>query len=841
MSDSAKPIVVITGTQKAKPSAPTEYILQVRVVSTDGDPGTTYCVARRFSQFEKLHEKIKDVLRESEADETMAFLPKMRVVKVFPPGTPSSVVTLTRSRYLEQYLEVCIEAFFSSPEGKSSSECAVLGSVQNVIQNFLSQSQHPAKSHSRGTVPWAVQKLQRRVRAHRGNEGRSSKANRHKASNVNATTSSPESTPQWFSPNRARELHLSCFGYLEKRGQRYSTWKRRWCELDNNALKYYKDDPRRYCLLGCVPLTPFTVVSTASSPQHRSKAEKSTRGKHEFTVHTGGRSLRCRVPDASLCELWCTNIRSVCAQLRSDAGEVPAARTPPVARGRTGKSVEKKAPTSVREADSVSRSRSTSDAGTNTSGSMGDCLISVQMVESEKPLAEGAYGRIELATLSGAPVVVKSALGSGQIKAALDQLDNEIKSLQQLNHPNIVRFLGLYRPVSAPSPSVVLEYCENESLWDTLRKAELSPWGGGRTPLDATTMLRILRDVCAGMAFVHSHNFIHRDLKSSNVLLDRGMNAKIADFGLVVKAKSSAAGDHLHSEHDAHVGSPGEKFAGTLEWMAPELLDGSDGGYTDSVDVYSFGIVASEVLSGRAPYSERQESKLSLVAAILDDGVTPFIPQWAHRDTSAKPLPAPKFMPAAEPSLGEGLAASNSSIASVIAQALSRDPRKRPSFHDMVLFFNELADLPAEVKVNLFDLARIEAALVLQARTAPSNKQRHRRASATKPTTQDDNVPEQPSHFLGALLDVTTLAHLVVDSHSQTYNASRAFDCKRGFDSSSTEETAVLLVPTLQLLVRLLTSERSVRDLDLVQRWVARTQTKRPTTTAPRCQVVLRA
>lgn len=264
---------------------------------------------------------------------------------------------------------MCIENFFI-PSGTTTATTEQQGTLQKLrdaINAFLSSSHAPAKSLRRGSIPWAVNKLQSYIRTHHDNEpgaagfgsgvgdqdqrgGASQSGGAENSSTSLSSSSSPNVVPRWFSPDRARTMQLEFFGYLEKRGQMNSTWKRRWCELDAKALKYYKDDQRRSCLLGCIPLSHFTVVSSSSidlssrgsptssslghgeSKRHSAatvsqptspsgtKASSPRRGKFEFVVHTRGRSLRCRVPEADLCLRWCARIREACARLR------PAAR-----------------------------------------------------------------------------------------------------------------------------------------------------------------------------------------------------------------------------------------------------------------------------------------------------------------------------------------------------------------------------------------------------------------------------------------------------------------------------------------------------------------------------------
>eukprot|EP00750_Incisomonas_marina_P013784 INCI17540.3.p1 GENE.INCI17540.3~~INCI17540.3.p1 ORF type:complete len:884 (+),score=122.29 INCI17540.3:551-3202(+) len=821
-----------------------------------------------------------------------------------------------------------------------------LQKLRDAINNFLSSRHAPAKSHRRGSIPWAVNKLQSYIRPHPENEPGASSGSEigdqdqgSASLSGRAEYSTSPNVPRWFSPDRARNMQLEFFGFLEKRGQMNNTWKRRWCELDAKALKYYKDDQRRSCLLGCIPLSHFTVVSAsidlgklspaslprgddeskrdsaaASLPSSPSGTKASPRHtKFEFVVHTRGRSLRCRVPEPDLCQRWCARIREACARLR------PAARLNSVVNGTSNVQGSKPTapPTTRQKSPKLSQmahgfpEQQQSPEGP-AHGPINAPIYSMADLEvSPESLAEGTYGLIQRASLWGTPVVVKSArgggigtstggsrhpnkvavssgnLGSGATGAA-DQLANEIRALQQLRHPNIVLFLGLCSASSA-SPgrsreaasisrqSLVIEYCENSSLWNLLRTLETSPWEGlsqgpSHTHLDtpsiskhslrSRTMLRILRDICAGMACIHANGLVHRDLKSSNILLDRGLTAKVADLGLIVKARSAEAGRGRGSSYSSDESSEGledtGQFAGTLEWMAPELVEGSDGGYNPAVDVYSFGVVAAEVLSGRAPYSERGESKLKLVASILDEGAMPDIPAWSQSATPVS-LASPSVSTPASPS---GTSGQGNSLAKVVVQTLSRDPRKRPAFQRLAKYFGSLCTLSPFDLFKRFDIARVEHAVSFRppAMLAPEatvsqvkgssggtgsvssaerrklqRRQRRQREKAQQQNANRHQV-DQPSHRIRALREIAQLAAWAVQHQVNITSIANSQGTQRhaadiGVDASTVQnpyefspehadEVVVLLVPTLQLLTRLVVPVNGMSGVQQLQGWV---------------------
>lgn len=176
-------------------------------------------------------------------------------------------------------------------------------------------------------------------------------------------------------------------------------------------------------------------------------------------------------------------------------------------------------------------------------------------------------GSVYRGVIDETPVAVKQIQGD---------VSQQIGLLQKLNHFNLVRLSGLC--VTESRSYLVFEYADNGSLADYLQSNSpvLSWW----------QRLEIALDVANGLGYLHNYAvpaYVHKDIKSSNVLLDRNFRAKIANFGL---AKSAGEGFAVTK----HV-------VGTKGYMAPEYL--AKGLVTPKLDIFAFGVVMLELLSGK--------------------------------------------------------------------------------------------------------------------------------------------------------------------------------------------------------------------------------------------------
>ncbi|PUZ74777.1 hypothetical protein GQ55_1G092400 [Panicum hallii var. hallii] len=218
-------------------------------------------------------------------------------------------------------------------------------------------------------------------------------------------------------------------------------------------------------------------------------------------------------------------------------------------------------------------------------------------LREENVIGSGGSGkvyRVHLGGRVGAVVAVKKLWSRGKAEEKLDkEFDSEVRILGDIRHNNIVSLLCYIS--SEDTKLLVYEYMENGSLDRWLHPRD--PAGAGATaPLDWPTRLGIAIDAARGLSYMHHESaqpIMHRDVKSSNILLDPGFRAKIADFGLArILVKSG------EPESVSAVG-------GTFGYMAPECGRGVK--VNQKVDVYSFGVVLLELATGRVANDDRAE------------------------------------------------------------------------------------------------------------------------------------------------------------------------------------------------------------------------------------------
>ncbi|KAI1339878.1 hypothetical protein F5Y15DRAFT_407151 [Xylariaceae sp. FL0016] len=208
-------------------------------------------------------------------------------------------------------------------------------------------------------------------------------------------------------------------------------------------------------------------------------------------------------------------------------------------------------------------------------------------------IGKGTYGRVylgmnattgEFLAVKEVEVNQKAAGGDkNKMKELLKALDQEIDTMQNLDHVNIVQYLGCERKET--SISIFLEYISGGSIGSCLRK---------HGKFEEPVVSSLTRQALSGLAYLHREGILHRDLKADNILLDLDGTCKISDFGISKKTDDIYGNDKTNS------------MQGSVFWMAPEVIRSQGEGYSAKVDIWSLGCVVLEMFAGRRPWSKEE-------------------------------------------------------------------------------------------------------------------------------------------------------------------------------------------------------------------------------------------
>ncbi len=238
-------------------------------------------------------------------------------------------------------------------------------------------------------------------------------------------------------------------------------------------------------------------------------------------------------------------------------------------------------------------------------------------------IGKGSYGRVYLGInlTTGDFLAVKQVevnqKAAGQdkdkMKEMVSALDQEIDTMQHLEHPNIVQYLGCER--KEYSISIFLEYISGGSVGSCLRK---------HGKFEESLVSSLTRQTLAGLAYLHTEGVLHRDLKADNILLDVDGTCKISDFGISKKTDNIYGNDVTNS------------MQGSVFWMAPEVIRSQGQGYSAKVDIWSLGCVVLEMFSGRRPWSK--EEAVGAIYKLGSLNQPPPIPEDVSKNTSPNGL-----------------------------------------------------------------------------------------------------------------------------------------------------------------------------------------------------------
>ncbi|XP_074555977.1 wall-associated receptor kinase 2-like [Curcuma longa] len=212
-------------------------------------------------------------------------------------------------------------------------------------------------------------------------------------------------------------------------------------------------------------------------------------------------------------------------------------------------------------------------------------------------LGEGGFGTVYRGVLPDRNVIAIKKAKISNDEAEVQQFINEVEVLSRINHRNVVKLLGCC--LESQVPMLVYEFVPNGTL------AHHVHGEGHRGSLSLEARLRIASEVAGSLSYLHSAAstpVIHRDVKTTNILLDHDLTAKVSDFG---------ASRLVPLDQNGLV----SLVRGTFGYLDPEYFQ--TGEFTDKSDVYSFGVVLVELLTGKKPVAKTQAVK-NLATLFID-------------------------------------------------------------------------------------------------------------------------------------------------------------------------------------------------------------------------------
>eukprot|EP00172_Hildenbrandia_rubra_P001868 Plantae.Rhodophyta-Hildenbrandia_rubra.ctg2483.p1 GENE.Plantae.Rhodophyta-Hildenbrandia_rubra.ctg2483~~Plantae.Rhodophyta-Hildenbrandia_rubra.ctg2483.p1 ORF type:complete len:405 (-),score=51.22 Plantae.Rhodophyta-Hildenbrandia_rubra.ctg2483:464-1678(-) len=244
---------------------------------------------------------------------------------------------------------------------------------------------------------------------------------------------------------------------------------------------------------------------------------------------------------------------------------------------RTPKSIDNEAAKTNMDSDEGGREAGsvTNWASEDQYGLSSEWMIEYSRIQLGKTIGHSSFGTVQEGTLNGTRVAVKTIKLNPKVRTdeELVAFAKEAELNSKLRHPNIVLFMGIC--VEPKHVCIVTELMVRGNVLDLL----VGPVNGRTVKLEWTTRLQWALDTAMGMCYLHSLSppMIHRDLKTTNLLVDRGMNVKICDFGM----SRFKVDDKIMTA------------VGTVQFAAPEVLKNER--YTEKADLFSFGTVLWEL------------------------------------------------------------------------------------------------------------------------------------------------------------------------------------------------------------------------------------------------------
>jgi serine/threonine protein kinase len=238
-------------------------------------------------------------------------------------------------------------------------------------------------------------------------------------------------------------------------------------------------------------------------------------------------------------------------------------------------------------------------------------VFNLDEVEVGVQIGQGGFSSVHQAHWRSTPCSLKKIFDPVITDELKSEFENEVKMLRRLRHPNVIIIMAVCRV--APALSILTEFVGGGSLFELLHGP---PHTRKRNSIDCepSSLLPVMRQTSAALAFLHAMLVAHRDIKSHNVLLTPGQFpvAKLCDFGLARPVSELCTGTM--------------QWAGTPSYMAPELFDKRR--YTEAVDIFAFGVMLWEVMSTEIPHYNMEPADIAHRVKTKDAAGLPLQHAW---------------------------------------------------------------------------------------------------------------------------------------------------------------------------------------------------------------------
>ncbi|KAI9910923.1 hypothetical protein PsorP6_010829 [Peronosclerospora sorghi] len=294
--------------------------------------------------------------------------------------------------------------------------------------------------------------------------------------------------------------------------------------------------------------------------------------------------------------------------------------------------------------------------------------VAPHAVKIGREIGKGAFSVVFAGEYQRQAVAVKCQPKDAQGRIPAFVL-REVQVSRLLTHPKLLHFVGAADNVRAKQVWILSEYLDNgdvDLLLKAIRKEQKRHvgWHG---------IVRIALDAAQGLEYLQAKHIVHRDIKSSNILLDRELRAKLCDFGFAIKMEPLKAVECGTSESEASK-SQRKSYCGTDAYMAPEMFLDED--YDHSVDIFSFGVVLMEMLCCRVANA---------------DGFLMRLPQCKFRASLSEFRAAlPASCPAA--------------LATLAEQCVSFEPSERPDIKTIVRTLEDVLQRSRNMRCDAVEL-----------------------------------------------------------------------------------------------------------------------------------------